>query len=194
MRFEDKSSPQLSTQSWQELDEWTKRAMFSGTIPLTPWDQILKGIENSHKTMSTKEKFHHYLNLYFNAGWKRFYHLLDMPQGSYASSRVGRQSAVMVVPDELRVQQVDSMDTITKVDFQALEDISARNGFEAFYFNHIDEKLDLGAITREYLWPQENDQYKELVLELVSPGSPPWASTVAIVPKRLDLLDLGYRD
>lgn len=192
IRFEDNSSPELSNQSYQELDYYSKLAMNSGHPVITPWTNEIDDLMQNHKNLNFKERTHKYLELYFFLGGKRFYQLLNMPNGAYDNSRIGRQSSVMIVPDELRIQEYNNYGEITKVNFQALEDISTRHGFETFYFKHTDIKPNIGNITREYLWPKDDDLYKELVLQLISPESPPWDFRGNIIPKRKDLLDIGY--
>ncbi|MEW6580943.1 MAG: hypothetical protein AB1435_17355 [Chloroflexota bacterium] len=191
MRFEDKSSPEMRESLWEGLDDNGRMAMANATIVLPHFFSYHEFMEqNASRDLSTVEKIDQFLHLYYFGGNVRYFRLLDMPPGSFAASRLGRQSAVMIVPDELRIEQRDESDTYAQ--FQALEDVKTRDGFQRFYFRHTAQPPDVSPIDREYLWPREGDIFQTLISRVLQPTTEAYGWGEDWLPKRLDLVAGGY--
>jgi hypothetical protein len=110
-----------------------------------------------------------YLHLFYFGGRIRYFRLLDAPLGSFEKSRLGRQAAVAILPDELREEEPgpDGNNAV----FQAVEDVAMRAGCERFYFRHSDCAPDLGPVNREYLWPEHDDYFKTMISRVLDPTS-----------------------
>lgn len=103
-------------------------------------------------------------------------------------TRIARQHAAFIVPDAIYVEQ-GKIPNNTRL-LMAMEDCATRTGTEAFYFRHTPHTRHLTNLTREYLWPNDNDALFEMI------GNALLASvrldTGQILPSRIDLLDPGY--
>jgi hypothetical protein len=91
------------------------------------------------------------------SGGDRDWTLLALPPGSVAVSRIGRQEAAFVIPDEIHLETRDRNTGHQDVSYQAIEDISSRSDVERFYF--LRGQTDLGdrTISERYLWPSEEE-------------------------------------
>ncbi len=136
------------------------------------------------------------------SGEERTLDALAFPEGTFERSRLGRQHGAFLTPLRKLVElnAVDEQRYPKKVRLEAIGDLLKTHQGEAFYFQHSEEPLDLGAIDKFYLWPiQERsdlspeklasidssdtasaalgrvefqDKYLELLLLLLSPWSP----------------------
>ncbi len=196
MRFENKSSPEMLQQMFERstLDEKKEGLNFS--VPL----RFLKAMNVAHESktghMSLIDAVDKYLDLYYQYGTGniRYYRLLGLQPGAFANSRLGRQSAVMIVSDELRTTKhfepwEEKFDYAT---FQAVEDIKYRAGLECFYFHHSERIPDLKGINREYLWSSEKDDFRFIISRVLDPSTPQYWFGKNPVPKRIDLVSSGY--
>jgi hypothetical protein len=113
----------------------------------------------------------------------------------------------LVVPDELRTN-----DKAGYPAFQAVEDLTQRDGLERFYFRQTGDRPDLGSVDRTYLWPREEDVFLKMISRVLDPRTKDYSFPVAEefiaslghdpattsdrvwVPKRLDLIAGGYSD
>lgn len=117
-----------------------------------------------------------------------------LPSGIINASRIGRQKAVIIYPDEIRKDQqgaLSGVDGITKSQFRYIEDISARSHFDKFYFYHSGKMPNNFKITRNYLWPR-TDPFLQIVCPGITAPYPLNMFRGAILPYRLDLIDSGY--
>jgi len=103
---------------------------------------------------------------YLDTDGHRDWSHLKAPKGTVDTSRIGRQKAGFLIPDEIHIELRDKTGH-QSVSFQAVEDLEYRPGTEKFYFIH-----DQGA-TREIgiettdLWPLTSPG-EETLCELVS--------------------------
>ena len=134
----------------------------------------------------------------------RRYELLKFPKGSVSSSRIGRQSAAVVIPDEIHkiakasrsaTQPVSGLPTITPEEDilvqQSVEDISYRRAVTCYYFRHTSIE-PCPSISPEYLWPIEGDFFLLLIAYLFVSGYSYYLSPAFELPLRLDLIDKGH--
>ena len=195
MRFEDKSSPEMSDQWVSELSHEEAAGLLSAAIPLRFLSAMETESDIKRRKLSIEESIDKYLDLYYNpiAGNIRYYRLIDLESGTFARSRLGRQSAVAIIPDELRItaSEEGEFDYAT---FQAIEDVSQRDGFTRFYFRHSNRPPSLDGMSREQLWPSEDDCFKTMISRILDPStSQYWYSDIP-VPKRIDLVSSGFLD
>ena len=115
------------------------------------------------------------------------------PKGTFDRSRLGRQKAVVIVPDEIR-KTVYLRDAEDYASMQAIEDISTREGFDRFYFQHAGVRPEINKVNRDYLWPNKGDQYLNLVKFPIDPATPQYHFAEQAVMKRKDLIAGGYCD
>lgn len=119
--------------------------------------------------------------------------LLFLPTGFYDSTRVSRQDAVIIFPDEIREDLTDRKPGIGGIVFpkyRYIEDLSARDGVEKFYFRHSGNLPEgVANITREYLWPRD-DALLETVVRIILSANPIRRQQA----KRLDLVDVGFEN
>lgn len=118
---------------------------------------------------------------------------LKPPRDSYNESRIYRQKAVIILPDEIREDDKESEFSIIKSHlpkYQYIEDISVRNKVKKFYFRHTkNNKIDLN---REDLWPRE-DPFLFLVVWIISAiCQRTFSMDHHVILHRLDLIDGGY--
>ncbi len=188
-RFEDKSSPEMMDQLTERLDPEHMTAMSSGAI-LVPHFLELSVATGKGAPANPLESVDRYLHLYYVGGGIRYFRLLDVPVGTFERSRLGRQRAVAILPDELRDEEPgpDGKNAA----FQAVEDVAMRAGCERFYFRHSDRPPDLGPITREYLWPEHGDFFKLMISRVLDPASERYHFNDHWIPKRLDLVSNGF--
>jgi hypothetical protein len=119
--------------------------------------------------------------------------LFFLPEGALSSSRVSRQGAVIILPDELRKDREGAepnADGIKFPEFRYIEDISQRQGVEKFFFKQTGEIPDLLKIDPEYYWPR-NDTLLEIIVALITAVYPMMRFSGAMA-HRLDLIDGGY--
>ena len=189
-RFEDRSSPEMLAQLQDVLDEETMAMMLNGSVALGAPSALLDATGSRTPATGVLESIDQFLRLYYEGGGIRYYRLLDLPQGAFAGSRMGRQAAVAVIVGELRrTTHHPDGDYAT---FQAVEDVSTREGFERFYFRHTDEAPHLSPICREYLWPENDDYFETLISRVVDPDAHTYRFQGSAVPKRIDLVSRGF--
>jgi hypothetical protein len=185
-RFEDRSSPDMIQATVETLDQEDIPAFLAGSM--LPYDYYIDRYWLKEQKMSVEERVDAFLEIYFFSLGVRHFALLWMPPGGFAESRLGRQEAVMVVPDELRIEYREEDD----YQLQAIEDLRFRDGFEAFYFRHSRARPDLGPIDRDYLWSKEGDLFRELVLRILDPSAPAYGREHIDLPKRPELVSDGF--
>jgi hypothetical protein len=117
--------------------------------------------------------------------------LLVLPDAFYRTSRIDKQDAVIIFPDEIRqddMERSQGVDGIRFPKYRYVEDLAAREGVQKFFFRHTGNlPSEVAKIKREELWPRD-----DLLLDVV----------VRIVlgdyrmrdnhPKRPDLIDGGF--
>jgi hypothetical protein len=120
--------------------------------------------------------------------------LFFVPGGALESSRVRRQRAFMILPDELREDLPDrgpGPGGIVFPRYRYIEDLAARRGVQKFYFRHGGEIPQAVRLTPEDLWPR-NDRLLEMIVALVTAVFPLGAFVPDIMPGRLELIDAGF--
>jgi hypothetical protein len=194
-RFEDMSSPELSEQWTGRLEPEEMVGLVNAAIPLRFLSAMVTEDELTRAGLSPTGGIDRYLTLYYEHGTGnvRYYRLLNQPPGSFAQSRLGRQSAVGIVPDELRVATKEP-GQFEYATFQAIEDVSQREGFERFYFRHTARPPGAGALIREWLWPRDGDCFRIMISRVLEPSTEQYWFGDHPVPKRLDLVSAGYGD
>jgi len=119
--------------------------------------------------------------------------LLKLPKDSYQKTRIFRQKAVIILPDEIREDDESSELSIigNKLPrYQYIEDLSLRDGTEKFYFRH--SKNNESTLKREYLWPRE-DPLLYLIIWIISAiCQRSFSKDKHFIMYRLDLIDAGY--
>ena len=191
IRFEDKSSPEMSDQWTPRLVEEEMAVMVNGGTPLR-FQSAIETELSMKRRMPIERAVDRYLALYYEpfAGNVRYFRLLDMEPGSFAASRLGRQNAVVVVPDELR-ETVRDPSQGDYTSFQAVEDVRHRDGCDVFFFRHSDEPPRFGGINREYLRPS-HDCFKTMISRALDPSTEQYWFKEMTIPKRLDLVSTGF--
>jgi hypothetical protein len=120
--------------------------------------------------------------------------LFMLPLGAVQRSRIARQKAIIVFPDELR-KDVDGeppgIDGIIQPEFRFIEDVGQRDGVERFYFHHSGDFIEINEINRETLWPRD-DPLLELIVTIVTAFYPLHSFGFDVIPHRLDLIDGAY--
>lgn len=143
------------------------------------------------------------INIFFN-GFKTFYSkkmlnryadysLIQLPKDSYGNSRIRRQKAVVILPDEIREDDETSGLSIIGnrlPRFQYIEDLSSRDGVDKYYFRHS-ENNEL-KFNREYFWPREDPVLKLVVWIVSSICQRTFSRDNHLIVNRLDLIDSGY--
>jgi hypothetical protein len=120
--------------------------------------------------------------------------LFFLPEGALARSRVTRQQAMIILPDELRrdlPNRGPGAGGITFPAYRYIEDIAARDGVEHFYFRHTGQPPDRVHLRREDLWPRD-DPFIEIIVAILTAVYPLSAFVPDIMPQRLDLIDAGF--
>lgn len=192
MRFEDKSSPDMDEQWFSRLSQEEQAMLLNGTVLVPYYEAMLAKAEIQERKLSLTEAIDRYLHLYYTGGGIRYYRLLDMAPGTFAESRLGRQRAVLVVLDELR-KTVKPEYGDHYATFQAVEDVSSREGCERFYFRHTDCRPGDGKIDRGFLWPQENDAFRAMISRVLDPACEVYYFQGMAIPKRLGLVSDGFQ-
>jgi hypothetical protein len=189
LRFEDKSSPEMMDQLVDEIGVEGQQFLANAAIPIPQFSEFsLTTVERASRQKLSA--IGQYLHLYYHGGGIRYYRLLDTPAGSFETSRLGRQAAVAVLPDELREEEPGPDGR--NASFQAVEDVSERPGCERFYFRHTEHSSETVSLTREFLWPERDDYFKVLVSQVLDPASERYYFGKHWIPKRLDLVSPGY--
>jgi hypothetical protein len=117
-------------------------------------------------------------------------HAIKVGTNAFGQTRIVAQQAALLLPDMLfEERQHPAMKLRT---FMAVEDLSSRDGFDAFYFRHSTEPALLPNLTRERLWPAD-DMFAQMFAMLLGPASPQvFHPTGMVLPRRRDLVDPGY--
>jgi tetratricopeptide (TPR) repeat protein len=117
--------------------------------------------------------------------------LLFFPEGFFEKSRLSRQGAVIIFPDEIREDESKrnpGVDGIYFPKYRYIEDISKREGVEKFYFKHNGSwPNDMLNINREYLWPRD-----DFLLNIIYDINAAMYPLKSALPQRFDLIDCGY--
>ena len=74
----------------------------------------------------------------------------------------------------------------------AVEDCSQREGTSIFFFQHGKRKCLPNAITRDYLWPNDDDAFFKMICNALRVNV--FTPSGRILPNREDLLDRGFID
>jgi len=111
--------------------------------------------------------------------------------GLVASSRIGRQAAALLVPDVIYKKRQTNTRYGKLRELMAIEDCATREGTKVFFFRQGRHISILEHVTREYLWPNEDDAFFEMIGNALLLGV--LLETGQILPNRIDLLDPGYR-
>ena len=122
--------------------------------------------------------------------WRRWEALRFSPE-MLEATRITRQSAAFLVPDMIYVERKMKGRPLNKgCVLMAIEDCAVRDGTKNFYFRHNRDASLFKDINREYLWPNEEDIFFEMI------GNALLMNVVLdngqILPNRIDLLDPGY--
>jgi len=96
-----------------------------------------------------------FIFLYKMTGGHRDWKLLALPSGSIPDTRIGRQEAAFLVPDEVHDESRDPHTGHQHVRYQAIEDLSARDGVNLFYFLRRRTGLGDARVSESYLWPSD---------------------------------------
>ncbi|MFL6335846.1 MAG: hypothetical protein ACJ754_21260 [Pyrinomonadaceae bacterium] len=123
---------------------------------------------------------------------ERDYDILQVPTGSVAMSRIGRQESLMIVPAVV-VRQVEQQEEV----IVGVEDLRSRPGIGSFYFRHNPEDIVTTQLSRNWIWPSAGDVFKMWTTAMFLPRSPAWFGQMSdgvwvTIPKRIDLIDTGY--
>lgn len=133
--------------------------------------------------------------------WARRYDLLKFPVGSVAGSRIGRQKAAVIIPDQIEVLLDNAFLATTYGRLinhpnnriqMSIEDISWRSDLRPFYFLHsgVDPCPD---ISPSDLWPNDNDFFLLALTYLFKAHFSCYLPLEAFVcPERHDLVDPGF--
>jgi len=134
---------------------------------------------------------------------ERRYDLLKFPKGTISLSRIGRQKAAVIIPDEIQkyVRTPFLLDSpfgtpalspySRKLAQQSIEDINYREGVKCYFFNHS-ENNPCPKLTPSYLWPHENDFFLHVIAYLFLSKFQYYLSPSIFLPIRMDLIDSGY--
>jgi hypothetical protein len=133
---------------------------------------------------------------------ERRYDLIKFPRGTIAGSRIGRQKAIVVIPDEIRKSVPISTShpvhgtrtigpSLTWECQQSIEDLHNRPNGQCFYFrhSHVDPTPQLNP---GYLWPNDNDYFLLAIAYLFASGLGFHIHPGVVLPQRLDLIDPGH--
>ena len=132
---------------------------------------------------------------YFGAVFTKAFNDLDLlflPEGFFETTRVSKQKAVIIFPDEIREDLPDrepGIDGIVYPKYRYIENLSTRKDVEEFYFRHNGTiPAEAKYLRREYLWPRDDDLL-QFVVSIMMAQYPLISSAK---PQRLDLIDGGY--
>jgi hypothetical protein len=134
----------------------------------------------------------------------RQYDLLKLPKGCVAASRIGRQKAALVIPDEIhkgvrgayRVHPLffylvpDAAGTPMLCQ-QSIEDLHYRDGLQCYYFYHTDIN-PCPDLSPANMWPNDQDFFLVAIAYLFMAGLSFHLLPGCVLPKRIDLVDPGY--
>lgn len=116
---------------------------------------IARTLEVTHFESHARWSPEEFVFFYKMTGGDRDWTLLALANGSVSGSRIGRQEAAFVVPDEVHEETRDPNTGHQDVSYQAIEDLSARSGVERFYFQPGQADLGDETISESYLWPSD---------------------------------------
>jgi len=153
-----------------------------------------------------------YHNMHLTTG-ERHLELLRIPKGTVEQSRIGRQRAAILIPDELRLEKIvtEELDysdpnvraaaingtiminpNTTRVPvLHSIEDLRFREGIECFYFYHTNTLPDV-CYTPDELWPNDADSLLKIFLLILHEREEIIREWQCVVPERYDLLSPGY--
>ncbi len=133
--------------------------------------------------------------------WERRYDLLEFPAGSVASSRIGRQKAAVIIPDQIEVLLDNAF--LATADGRliknpnnriqmSIEDVSWRSGLRLFYFLHSDVD-PCPDVRPSDLWPNDSDFFLLALTYLFKANLSCYLPGEGFVcPERQDLVDPGF--
>lgn len=117
--------------------------------------------------------------------------LLFLPERFWEKTRLAKQEAVIIFPDEIRNNRPEGTPGIDNIGFSEIryiEDIAKREGVEKFYFRHNGHlPAELRRLTREELWPRDDDLL-QFIVDIMMAQYP----SRYVIPQRLDLIDGAY--
>ncbi len=164
--------------------------------------ELLKRFEADVTLQEAWESLRYYYELYRATGERKF-DLLKLPRGMVASSRVGRQSAAVLIHDEIQLVSkspsygvgpifgelqinVDQRQPV----FQSFEDFNTREGTRAYYFRHGGARPEIN-LTAETLWPNKTDDLLLTIAYVLSGSFSHYVEPFGDMPDRFDLVDPG---
>jgi hypothetical protein len=124
---------------------------------------IARKLEITHLESHARWSPEEFVFFYKMTGGERDWRLLALTNGSISGSRIGRQEAAFVVPDEVHEETRDPNTGDQNVTYQAIEDLSCRSGVERFYFLRSQTDLGDATISEDYLWPSDEAGERALV-------------------------------
>jgi hypothetical protein len=146
------------------------------------------------KTGLNKEDSIKCFEYYFGSVFTKSFNNLDLlflPEGFFETTRISKQKAVIIFPDEIREDLPDrepGIDGIVFPKYRYIEDLSKRKGVKKFHFRHSGTfPIDANKINREVLWTRNDD----LLLFIISIIMAQYPLSIS-KPQRLDLIDGGY--
>lgn len=179
---------------------------FYNCPPWLDFQELLERFRTTEDAVSLRPKVEDFLVTCFRdkKQW-RCWEAFRVSEQIVSATRVGRQAALLLVPDVIYIEQelnADEAEFIGGVaanavtpnrirTLLAVEDCSGREGTVAFYFRHGDPCDVCHEITRDYLWPNDVDSFFEMIGNALL--LPVVQQTGQILPNRIDLLDPGYR-
>lgn len=166
---------------------------FYSCPPLLDFEALLEPFRVTVETENLRKNVESFLVTSFREKreWRRWEAFRVSP-GIVGATRVVRQSAALLVPDEIYVERETQDNRFGKIRVKmAVEDCATREGATLFYFRHRGDATACRPITREYLWPNEDDAFFEMIGNLLLTSVV--LDTGQILPSRIDLLDPGYQ-
>jgi hypothetical protein len=132
---------------------------------------------------------------------------LKFPKGAVATSRIGRQRAAFIIPDEIHKYFTASpLNSSSPIPFaplpamgheqrvlcqQSIEDIHFRPRLTCHYFYHGKED-PCAALKPSDLWPNQDDFFLHVLTYLLVSDLGFYLSPRFVPPLRLDLIEAGY--
>jgi hypothetical protein len=133
---------------------------------------------------------------------------LAFPKGWLEYSRIGRQGAAILIPDEIRKPYAVPPKPFSDAGFAgleerlpqvlAVEDLCSRRGTAILYFRHGGRHSVQTELTREFLWPSDSDFFLFVTKALLFLGPDVGHTFMGTgyphtrLPRRPDLVDSGY--
>jgi hypothetical protein len=170
-----------------------------GTLLLT---KALETLESEIDIAESWRSLRYYYEL-FRASGDRHLELLRIPHGACLASRLGRQSAAIVIPDEIQlrsdktvcgVHPIFGTPTIhtgqNPLVFQSIEDLRTRPGTVTFFFQQRGGPFDQGFSAHD-LWPNETDDLLHTLAYVLSYSFSCYKTQEENIVDPLSILDPG---